>query len=348
MHKGKKLLIFMAVTLGVYLSFRYLLPLILPFLAAYWISLLIKPQVKRINKLFRIPASVSAAIVLIVWMIPVTALIFYIGRMFLSQVSKLVETVPVIVDGACTSICSVCCRIDSVCGIESGTVYGWLADRYEIMMSKASAFSMDYVVGNGIPILSCIFNAMAVIIIIFIAIILSPGAWERVRRWRTTSAYRQEIDRIANKLKIVAVSFVGTQLVILILTSLICTIGLTVLGSSYAVLFGICIGFVDLLPVLGTGTVFIPWIIYLCVSGDYRSAAIIMTTYITCYFLREILEAKLMGNGIGMGSLETLIAIYIGFKLFGLAGAITGPVGFIIIKEFMDLYCGEKESTAGS
>ncbi len=348
MHKGKKLLVLLAVTLGVYLSFKFLLPLGLPFLAAYWLSLLLKPQVKKVSRVLHLPLSLSMVIVLILWLLPLGALLLYVGEKLLSQVSAFVSMAPVLVDKVCECISDICCRIDYICGIEDGTIYCWLGNRYEIIVAKAEAGSMDYFMGNGIPILSAVFNGIAVLIIIVIVVVLCASSWERIKKWRSTSVFRREIDRISAKLLKVAVSFLGAQLTIMVLTSIISAVGLMILGNKYSVLFGIGIGLMDVLPIFGTGTVYIPWIIYLCVSGNYYRAAIVMTIYIICYFLREVLEAKLMGSGIGMGSLETLISIYIGFRLFGLAGAILGPVGFIIIRELVEMYCGAESDNTGS
>ena len=341
MHKGKKLLIFLAVTLGVYLSFKFLLPLVLPFFAAYWLSLFLKPQAKKLSRITRLPVSVSITVLLFLWVIILGAGLWYVGTLLLSQVSRFINAAPVIFNNVCECICDICCRIDYMCGIEDGTIYCWLTDRYDMVMARAEAGTMDYVVGNSVPIITNIFNAAAILIIIIIGTVLSASSWERIGRWRGTSAFRVEIDRITSKLKNVAVSFVGTQLTILLFTSIICIIGLMILGNKYSVMFGIGIGIMDMLPIFGTGTVFIPWVAFLCISGNYYRAAIVMTIYIICYFLREFLEAKLMGNGIGMGAFETLISIYVGFKLFGLFGAVLGPVGFIIIRELMELYCTE-------
>lgn len=339
MHKGKKVLIFIAVTLGVYLSFKFLLPLFLPFLAAYWLSLLLKPQAKGISRLTGLPLSISTAVLLFLWITIIGIGLWYTGRLLLSQVSGFISTFPVIFNNICGCISDICCRIDGFCGIEDGTIYCWLMERYDTVIARAEDGTVDYVVGNGVPIISNIFNIAAILIIVIIGTVLSASSWERIRKWRSTSVFRVEIDRITSKLKNVAVSFAGTQFVILLSTSVICIIGLIILGNKYSVMFGIGIGLIDMLPIFGTGTVFIPWVAFLCISGNYYRAAIVMTIYMVCYFLREFLEARLMGNGIGIGSFETLITIYVGLKLFGLAGAVLGPVGFIIIRELMDLYC---------
>ena len=52
-----------------------------------------------------------------------------------------------------------------------------------------------------------------------------------------------------------------------------------------------------------------------------------------CYVIREVLEAKLLGHYTGISSLETMIAIYIGWQLFGVVGLFLGPIGWILIKE---------------
>ena len=103
--------------------------------------------------------------------------------------------------------------------------------------------------------------------------------------------------------------------------------------NPYAVLLGVLIGLLDALPLFGTGTIFIPRIIICVLSRSYLQAAGLAVIYVPCYFGREFLEARLMGNGIGITSLESLISIYAGFYLFGILGFLLGPVGYLITKE---------------
>ncbi|NLP15413.1 MAG: AI-2E family transporter, partial [Clostridiales bacterium] len=56
-----------------------------------------------------------------------------------------------------------------------------------------------------------------------------------------------------------------------------------------------------------------------------------ITVYLLCQIIREIVEPKLIGNRIGIRPLYTLMSMYVGLKLFGIAGFILGPVGLIII-----------------
>ena len=118
------------------------------------------------------------------------------------------------------------------------------------------------------------------------------------------------------------------------MTMAICTAAFFLMGSSYALLAGIGIGLLDALPVFGTGTVLIPWALLSAVQGHPGKAAVLAALYLVCYFLREILEARMMGGVAGLSPLETLMAMYAGLRLFGLAGLFLGPAGLLIIREF--------------
>ena len=68
----------------------------------------------------------------------------------------------------------------------------------------------------------------------------------------------------------------------------------------------------------------------------------ILGLYVICYFLRQVMEAKIMGSQVGLSALETLMSMYVGLELFGIAGFLLGPVGLLMIEDLFHLYCGEE------
>jgi len=106
---------------------------------------------------------------------------------------------------------------------------------------------------------------------------------------------------------------------------------LTLLGNRYAVLLGIGIAIVDALPILGSAMIYIPWAIASLINGDILTAAILFSTFLICQVIREILEPKLIGNRIGIKPLYTLMSMFVGLKLFSIAGFFLGPIGLLII-----------------
>ena len=89
---------------------------------------------------------------------------------------------------------------------------------------------------------------------------------------------------------------------------------------------------VDILPVLGTGTILIPWSVYLFFAGDIRTAVGLLILYAVISVLRQILEPKIVGAGIGMHPLLALVSMYVGLKAFGFFGMLLLPLAVVIVK----------------
>ena len=90
--------------------------------------------------------------------------------------------------------------------------------------------------------------------------------------------------------------------------------------------------FIDALPVFGSGIILIPWAVYSLLNGDMFFAVWFSVTFIVVAFVRHIIEPKLISSNIGANPLITLCSIYAGFKVFGVAGLLLGPVVYIIFR----------------
>lgn len=126
--------------------------------------------------------------------------------------------------------------------------------------------------------------------------------------------------------------FIKAQATLISITTVIVLIGLLVLRVEYAITIALLIGIVDVLPYLGTGLVFVPWIIYSALSGDVHLALGLGVLYVIVIVQRQIMEPKILSSSIGLDPLATLISLFVGFKLFGFLGLIIGPVLLVIIK----------------
>lgn len=97
-------------------------------------------------------------------------------------------------------------------------------------------------------------------------------------------------------------------------------------------MLGIIVGVVDALPVFGTGTILIPWMLFNLIMKDFLSAGVVLVAYVITYFVREIMESKCMGDKLGISPFTMLVIIFVGLLVYGIPGFITGPVSFVIIK----------------
>jgi sporulation integral membrane protein YtvI len=130
-------------------------------------------------------------------------------------------------------------------------------------------------------------------------------------------------------------AFFGWLRAQLILTSITFTellIGLLILNVNNALLIALLIALVDVLPVLGAGTVLIPWAIITLVLGNTKLALSLALLYVIILFVRQLIEPKVLGKQIGVHPLFTLAGMYIGLRLWGVAGMFVGPLSIVALK----------------
>ena len=94
----------------------------------------------------------------------------------------------------------------------------------------------------------------------------------------------------------------------------------------------VLIGFVDLLPIFGSGTFMIPWAIISACSGDIKLGIAILVLWGIMSVTRQLLEPKIISGSIGIHPIFTLIAMYTGFKFIGVLGMFIGPIILIVLK----------------
>ena len=136
------------------------------------------------------------------------------------------------------------------------------------------------------------------------------------------------------------------QFKIMFIVAVVLAAGFLVLGVDYALLLAILIAVLDFLPILGTGTVLIPWALLRLVSGQYAFGFGLVAIYVLTLVLRQIIQPKIVGDTMGLDPFMTLLFLYLGFKISGIAGMILAvPVGML----FINLYeFGAFDSLIGS
>ncbi|MDD4803145.1 MAG: AI-2E family transporter, partial [Syntrophomonas sp.] len=105
---------------------------------------------------------------------------------------------------------------------------------------------------------------------------------------------------------------------------------LKIMGVKYALTIGMLTGLLDILPIVGTGVIMIPWMIWEFLSQDTGMGIGLLVLYGSISVIRQFLEPQIVGDNIGLHPLATLISLYVGLQLGGVAGMIMGPVLVVI------------------
>ncbi len=125
-------------------------------------------------------------------------------------------------------------------------------------------------------------------------------------------------------------------IIIMFITFVELFIGLSILKVDYAVVLAIVIAFLDILPVIGTGAVLIPWGIIAMLMGNLVLGIGLLVMYITILVIRNIIEPRIIGQQVGLPPIVTLIAMYVGLKTFGVIGMMLFPVTVIILVKLQE------------
>ena len=131
--------------------------------------------------------------------------------------------------------------------------------------------------------------------------------------------------------------YLKAEAILVLVSFIISLIGLyifklTGMKVSYPLLYALGIGFVDALPIFGSGSVMVPWAIITACNGDIKLAISIFVLWIIMSIVRQFIEPRIVGNHIGIHPIFTLIAMYTGFKISGIIGLFIGPIALIILK----------------
>lgn len=106
--------------------------------------------------------------------------------------------------------------------------------------------------------------------------------------------------------------------------------------SSYIIIIAAVTAVVDILPVLGTGTIIFPWAAYSLITGKYALAIGLIVIYIIIAVIRQIIEPKLVAGQLGLPPFMTIIGLFVGLKLFGFIGMLIMPIFIVMIKLLND------------
>lgn len=130
--------------------------------------------------------------------------------------------------------------------------------------------------------------------------------------------------------------FVRSYILVFLMTFAELSLGFAILRLPYPALLGIVVAVVDILPVLGTGLVLLPWALICVIIGNYFLGIGLLVLYIAITVIRNIVEPKLVGEQIGLHPLATLISMFVGLQIFGLIGLFAFPVTLSILVQFKD------------
>ncbi len=339
---GKRLIIFAFTLIALYIAFKLSI-FYIPFLIAFIISLLIEPLIRKVMKFTNLTRKVSAIITLVFVFAIIIGLLIWGITSLITEAATILENLNSNIEGVGVKISNLISNFnfDSI----------KLPEQIKAILINGLSDFID--IGKNITqqVLSSIINIVTNIpkFMIYIGItiiatyfvcadkmyILDQMEHHLPRNWVNKFGYklRKVISSLGAYLKAEGLLILITFSIVLIGLIILNIIGMNV---KYPVVIAIFIGFVDALPILGAGTVMLPWAVVSAFNGDINLSLALIFLYIVIVVTRQLIEPKIVSNHIGIHPIFTLIAMYTGFKIIGVMGMFIGPIILIILKNIFE------------
>lgn len=313
------------IALLIFLSFRFLLPLVLPFVMAYFFAKMVSPIIGFLEKHLHWRHRVSVLFVVFFVFLVLAGFAGYMISLAVSQTMLLLQKLPVYQQMISKTLEDMCCHCDRVLDLVGGTSYRYIENQVENLYHTIGTEVLPRMSSYVTQIFRWVFTIASAVFIFVIStvLILFDDTFPRIRG---------TIRPYAVRLRKAGLAYIKSQGIILFIIATIISVGLLLMGSDYAIILGIGIAIFDAFPVLGSGVILVPWAIIKIMGGNYYAAAILITVFAIAAFLREVLEPKLFGKELGLKPLYILISVYVGVKLLGISGVLLGPIGLTILK----------------
>ncbi len=341
-----RLLIVLVSIIGLFLVFKWLLPLVTPFIIAWLIALIINPVVNFLEKKTKMPRMLAVMLTLALFVLLVVSLFTFLATKIVIELTQLLNILPVYLNQV-QSYFSHFLTQEIVLNLfnQLESMVANLDPIYQERITETIRSGIDYITDAATSLFVFLLNALLgfftalpstalLLIIAFAAALFISKDWYRIKE----GIMRMMPQKMAESSKLIwgylrkaTFGFIWAQAILISVTGVIVVVYLMILGVEYAITIGLVMALFDLLPYLGVGTILIPWAIYCLIIGNYKLGIALGILYLVVSFSRQLLEPKIVGTNVGLDPLLTLVALYVGIQVFGVAGALIGPIALVIL-----------------
>lgn len=303
-----------------------------PFLLALIVAIFLEPLTQFFIKRFKWNRLVSATISSTLFLVVLIGLIALLGVKIIGELIAYAKNAPHYFQNASDFVRSMMDQAemmyrtmppDTVAQIDS-----WVTSLTDWVTGLIGTLSNSlFTLASGIP------NMFIFFIVFLVAVYMFAFSLHTMKNSILSlfdPASHNQVEEVMNNLRKSIFGFLRSQIIISSLTYILSLLGLLILDIKYAMAIALLIVIVDIMPILGTGSVLVPWGIYLIVTGDYFTGIGLFIMFLFITVFRRIIEPKILGDAVGIGALPALISLYVGLKIVGVIGVFLGPLVVII------------------
>jgi len=334
-QKIQNILIFLLGAFFVALFAKYAFSVFAPFVIAYVIAQLLHPLMRRISTKIKIPNVLNTLLSLSLFLAIVGSVAWLFGHYIVKGATYIIallsseQTISNIVTffdnlGSKFETVSALLHVE----ISVSDIAKAVTEMATSVVQVLSNFTLNLAVGIPNLITSILIGGIAAFYMLYDYDKISAAikAQTPKKMQKAISVFNEHVLR----------SFVR-MCMSYVLISVICfvelAIGFFVLDVKDALFIALLIAILDVLPILGSGTVLVPWGIVALIAGNVFLGIGLLVLWGIISIVRQIIEPRIVGSQIGLYPLITIMSLYIGLKTMGGLGLLFGPLYVITFKE---------------
>jgi len=317
--------------------FSYLYSIAAPVFLGILIFLCIEPVAKRLHRL-GINKAIATGISMMLFILIVLGVLAGLGFLFYSQIVQLQAELPyyqkVVTEQAMAIAAELQQRYDSL-------PPDWakrITETFSMITKWGSNFAaglLDWLIKSLMSVSTFVFNfSIGLILAYFLS--LEIDTWKKIGAERAPKTLKAVVAFLrANVFKGIG-SYLKAQGILISITFIVILVALLLLGVHNAFAIALLAAIFDILPLLGVQVLFIPWIIYLFIVGDYNMGLWLTGLLLAVNITRQFLEPRITSQSVGVSAFTMLAFAIISLSLFGVAGMILAPILMILLKALYD------------
>ena len=328
------------IVLTVYLilfAFSYLYRIATPIFLSFIIFMFIEPPARWMNRL-GIRKSIASGISVLLFTIVIVGLFVGAGYIMTTQITGLAEKLPYYQQLLTEQFQKNSTLIGNKINLLPENVVNKAYEVIGYITNWGQKLATTFLLSLGGYLKSFstfIFNfSIGIILAYFLSLEISD--WKQTATEKTPRTFKKAFFFLKDNVFSGIGAYLKAQGKLISITFCVIFVSLLLLGVENAFSISLLSAVFDVLPLLGVGTVFIPWIIYLFIVGHTSLAIWLSVLFLAVVLTRQILEPKITGDTLGVSAFTMLAFMIMSLSLFGIAGVILSPILMILIKALYD------------
>lgn len=321
---------------------KFILPWTAPFILAFLTAMCFEPAIAYFEKHTSAKRWLIAAVLTVAYLL----LLFFLGQFIITRsfdaLSDIITELPNTLSGITEPISWIEEKIHIYIASAPDNISEYLENAFENVILSIQELPGEFS-GTAIKLLSSFISYMPKTLIFIgtyaVSTFFISSRYGEVRAFLLRQIPHNRRSKYADlKTGIIGalLKWLKAQLILICVTFLELTAGFILLRTAHAPLIALVVALIDALPVLGVGTVLLPWAVIQLIAGNTVTAIGLIILYVIVTLIRSLLEPKLVGAQLGLHPVATLLSMYIGFSSIGILGMILFPIGLVIFKKLND------------